>query len=382
MNRIQSLIEKYRQNQCSEEELNELLGYFTAADYETALKETIQASFDEDAETRAETEAAMLFPLIRKQIDVPVKDRRLFPFYSRLAAAVLLLGIAVAAYLIIPKRQTPTHDAVLAKVITPGGFKATLTLANGSTIALNNVPNGKLAKQGGTSITKTANGRLVYNAADGAETTTPGVNRISTPLGGTYDVILSDGSHVWLNAGSTLSYPVNFGRKERCVSLTGEAYFEVAHSGAPFKVSSRNQTVQVLGTHFNIEAYDDEPVIKTTLLQGSVKLSNEKTASLLKPGQTALNEPAGNLLLEAADTAQVMAWKNGMFVFNDETIESIMRKAARWYDIEVVYHDNVASKKLWGTVSRYKNITELLDNLVIAGKLKYRIEGRRVTLMK
>ena len=266
----------------------------------------------------------------------------------------------------------------------PGGNRAILTLANGKTISLTNASNGRLAQEGGISVTKTKDGQLVYATKRGVsdEDEGAGLNMITTPRGGTYDIVLADGTHIWLNSGSSLTFPSSFTEPERRVQLTGEAYFEVAHNGKPFKVITATQTVQVLGTHFNIEAYQDEHTVKTTLLEGSVNVLRSNEKLLLAPGQMSVNKEKEPLYIKKANITEVMAWKDGLFIFDNESIAEVMRKAARWYDVEVRYENGVEEKKLFGTVSRYKTIDELLDNIALAGRIRYRIEGRRIVFMK
>jgi transmembrane sensor len=309
--------------------------------------------------------------------------------YFWLKIAAMLLVFFSAGAILWPKLSgSPDQNAGTPKVaairIHPGGNNAYLTLSNGSKIALNNKGNGKLTTEQGTSINKTQDGLLVYNA--GSATDQPGndiYNMITTPMGGQYQVILADGTKVWLNANSSLKFPVSFNRKERMIEVSGEAYFEVAKDKMhPFVVKTDHAEVLVLGTHFNVSAYPDDLNTTTTLLEGSVNLHSGTASALLKPGQqgTIIIDKTG-IEINNTDLEAAVAWKNGLFVFRDENVISVMKKVARWYNVEVEYRGNVKNKAFGGTVSRFKNITEFLDIMKLAGGIRYKIEGRRVIVM-
>lgn len=316
---------------------------------------------------------------------------------SFLRSSVVKIGIAATlliatstTYLLLKDKEMPKPFLIAKEMdIAPGENKAFLTLSNGTKIDLTDASTGTIASETGLKVTKLSGGTLLYKAA---ETTKPteGFNNISTPKGGQYTVVLPDGSKVWLNAGSSLRYPIAFQSGGRAVSLTGEGYFEVAHidgnkGTVPFTVTVRRsngqqELVKVLGTHFNINAYDDEPVIKTTLLEGSVRIEAGKGKSaILKPGQQS-TFTSGNIQLEKADTEMAVAWKNGDFVFRED-LESALRKVARWYDLEVVY-DKSAPKDLTlgGWISRNRNLSEILNHIQSTGKVQFKLEGRRVTV--
>jgi ferric-dicitrate binding protein FerR (iron transport regulator) len=368
------LLNKYQNGECIEEE--------------TALIESWYIQF----------EFKKLPALSEEQLEdiwmsrpVPDNGTKKISLMSRIAAAaaVLLIGsIGILFYL--NNRATPSKLLVskTKNDIKPGGSKAFLTLANGKRIALTNEANGELVKQAGVQITKKAGGKLIYTVvnknADNPETAAE-YNTIETPPGGKYEVNLPDGTHVWLNAASSLKYPAFFSGKERKVELNGEAYFEVAKNKAmPFIVKTAAQQVEVLGTHFNINSYTDEPETRTTLLEGSVKVKQNTNGDsrLLKPGQqSVLSEE--KLSVAYVDTEAVIAWKNGDFVFKDDDFKMAMRKIARWYNVEVVY-DPSASYDLvpGGWVSRSKNISAVLKVMALTGKVHFKLEGRRITVTK
>ena len=273
--------------------------------------------------------------------------------------------------------------------VLPGGDKAMLELADGSVVVLENVNNGSLTQQVGTQIVK-QDGQLVYNAAQGNHPTEISYNKISTPKGGQYQVILADGSKVWLNAGSSLRFPTVFTGKERQVELTGEAYFEVAKlttpSGGgrvrvPFKVKTYDVSVEVLGTHFNVMAYANEKSINATLLEGSVRVSQPDThqSQLLRPGQQA--KVTGSIQVVNVDTEEIVAWKNGYFQFNGADIKTVMGQIERWYDVEIDYEGEMPLKHFTGVISRNINVSKVLNMLELTGGVKFEIKGKKISVV-
>ncbi|WP_158622640.1 FecR family protein [Pedobacter sp. KBW06] len=304
------------------------------------------------------------------------KTGKLWPYIAVAASVVLVAGLGLYFY------KAPTADPVkapqqYANDVPAGSNKAYLTLASGKKILLNSATNGMLAQEGGVKITKTADGQLVYTIADEGTKSTGKYNRIETPIGGQYELQLPDGTKVWLNAASSLKYPASFSAlKERSVELTGEAYFEVAKDKTkPFLVKSRGQEVEVLGTHFDVNAYADEQGIKTTLMEGSVKLNGQLT---LKPGeQSVLSD--GKFNVKEVNANDAADWKNGEFVFNNEPLTSIMKKAARWYGVEIVYtNELVRIPTFTGSVSRAENISSVLNMLEETSNVRFTIAGKQV----
>lgn len=344
-----------------------------------------------DAEKMGDMDSTREFIYDRLQKSIR-KQNRPIPLYSIIrwsAAAIVLFALSFIIYqrLFTVKHQNSEQIAQHQRYkedILPGGNKAILTLANGSKIILDNAQNGVLATQGNTNVKKTGSGTLVYNMAS-ANVNVPStsINTISTPRGGQYQIILPDGSKVWLNAASSLKFPTAFTGSVRNVELVGEAYFEVAkNKEMPFKVKVNNMEVQVLGTHFNIMAYQDEANIKTTLLEGSVRIKNGSSTAMLMPGQQAvLNRTANSLKVNQANTDEAVAWKQGLFVFNDEDIQAVMRKVSRWYDVDVTYEGNMAGKDFTGTVSKFKNASEVLKMLELTGIVHFDVKGRKITVM-
>lgn len=279
-----------------------------------------------------------------------------------------------------------TNDAA------PGGNKAVLTLSNGSHIILDSVNNGIVAAQGNSRVSKVNSGQLVYNpminggrdVSEYAVATAAEYNTLATPRGGQYQLTLSDGTKVWLNSASSLTFPAVFSGKEREVILTGEAYFEVKENkNKPFKVKAGNMKVEVLGTHFDVMAYSDEPVIQTTLLEGSVRLTEGNKNALLYPGQKAIivKGGPGRIRVSAAHPDMAVAWKDGYFSFHRTDIYEIMRRISRWYDVDVSYQDSL-HVFFNGHISRNVNASEVFRMLEMTGELKFTIKGRKVTVKK
>lgn len=309
------------------------------------------------------------------QETAPVRTIRPWRYQWAAAAAVFAL-VAGALWLQRPAK----HPAVQPPVahIIPGSNKAILTLSDGSAITLDSTGN-QVIRQGATAIHQQG-GQLKYDAQSAPAAVE--YNTLATPRGSQFRVMLPDGTQVWLNAASTLRYPTAFTGPERLVEVNGEAYFEVAGNAArPFKVKIKGAEVLVLGTSFNVNAYADEPITQTTLLQGSIKLSANNNQVLLKPGQQATLATDKAFHINEINPNDAIAWKNGYFLFKNESIESVMRTIARWYDVDVTYQGDVKQQRLGGTVSRYEKLEDLLKTIELTKSLKFKIEGRRVTIM-
>ena len=304
------------------------------------------------------------------------------PFWLRSAAAVIIIGaVALGAHYLL-KTDKPRQIQIAKnefKNINPGGNKAVLTLADGKRVVLDDAQNGQLATQSGVVITKAADGRIVYRITGTEKTGQQNLqNTISTPRGGQYQVILPDQTSVWLNSASSITYPAAFSGHERLVSLTGEAYFEVAKDEKmPFKVRTGLQTVEVLGTHFNVNAYPDEPNTLTTLLEGSVKLVSPASSIRISPGEQGVVLNNGTMLKRRVDVDRELAWKNGLFSFEGQDIRAIMRQISRWYDIEVVYDKNLPEEKYYGEIARSSKLENVFKILEL-NNLAFRMEGKTV----
>lgn len=346
------------------------------------LRKTILLLRNHVGDIEAEAQFEKLNHQLSKQNFSEPKSRKLFSVWMKFgAAAVLAIAIGIGFYL--NKPSDPTVKNAYSKDIAPGANQATLTLGNGTKISLTKANNGLVAAEGGIKITKTADGQLVYDFSKATAGNGPATSNIlEVPVGGQWQIILPDQTKVWLNAQSSITYPTKFAGNERRVKITGEAYFEVSHhKKLPFRVESGAQLVEVLGTHFNIMAYADDALIKTTLLQGAVKVFNKGQSQLLKPGQQSQASPKGINLLDNVDVEEAIAWKNGDFQFN-ENLEGIMTKIARWYNVEVVYQAKPASDLTFsGKISRSRNLSAILKMLEYNGDVHFRVEGRRVTVI-
>lgn len=302
-------------------------------------------------------------------------------------AACLIMVFAAAGYFLLNRpagNPAMVNNKLQKSGILQGSNKAILHLANGAKIVLDSVKAGEIARQSGAAIVKTNDGKVVFDASATTDKTTGSLawNTLFTPRGGQYVIKLPDGSNVWLNSASSLKFPTVFEGNERVVELTGEAYFEVAKNPSmPFRVKTAQQLVEVLGTHFNVNCYDDEPAVVTTLLEGSVKIVQNTTRQtmVLKPGQQA--RLSGSLHKVSVDTTLFVDWKEGYFKFTHEDIHSIMRRAARWYNVDVSYSGNITTEGFVGIVPRSKDIYGLLNVLKLTGLVNYKIEGRHVTIM-
>lgn len=323
-----------------------------------------------------------------KRIDIP-RHRKLFRDVATSAAAVLILAAATFFYFNTRKPDNPTITkekikTVAQQDIAPGTTAALLTLADGSKVMVDSTATGQLAQQGGMVVVN-ENGTLKYEAKDQAQN--EGLfNTLSTANGQTYGMVLADGSKVWLNAGASIRYPVAFSGNERIVEITGEAYFEVAHQvSKPFIVHVSKQKgagmdVQVLGTHFNINAYDDEDTIRTTLLQGSVNVKHGNGETLLQPGQQAQVSNGVTRVLKNANVDVVVAWKNGRFNFKNADITAVMRQLTKWYNIEVGYEGPKTTQLFIGEMERSIPLSQVLKILEYTG-VHFRVEGKKLIVI-
>lgn len=366
----EELLDKYRQGTCSPEEIA-TVKYL----YNLSSASAEEFSADQDYE-QVGNEIWERLPAAGK-----VKRLNLYKTISAVAAAILLIG---ASYLWYSNRTEQHTKLVQHSDVGPGKNAATLTLADGRKILLTSDVKGELATESGAKITKTADGRLIYEIKSQESGDPNAVNKLSTSKGESYQLRLPDGTMVWLNAASSISYPVSFSNSVlREVELAGEAYFEVSKDKKrPFVVKTIHQQIRVLGTHFNVNAYTDEPELKTTLLEGSIKLNldeegREGQGRILKPGEQAILAGA-KLNVAKVDVEQVVDWKNGDFIFQSEPLISLMRRVSRWYNVKIVYAQGVDKEGTFtGKVSRNKNISVLLRALQSAG-LKFEVIGSTI----
>jgi transmembrane sensor len=370
------ILERYRLGKASQDEITFLEKYYNL----------FEASEDV---VLTEDEYLLIKDAIKAKIDHQIAllssnkiSKKLWPSwakYSSVAAILLLVSIAILMFRNYDRNGSfaliPVDD------LAPGGNRAILTLANGKKVVLDTAGTGEIASESGITITKTKDEQLIYNIADDSGDRDALVhNTISTPNGGNFQVILPDGTNVILNAASSLTFPTRFIGAERAVSLDGEAYFEVTkNSTMPFKVQSRQQVVEVLGTHFDVNAYHDEPVVKTTLLEGSVKVHYGTAAALIKPGQQTLVKLADfkDIVTRDADIEKEMAWKNGVFSFDNDDLRSVMRQIARWYDAEVIYEGDFPDETFIGGISKNSKLSQVAQILKL-NNINLKINGKTI----
>ncbi|WP_316837770.1 FecR family protein [Pedobacter nutrimenti] len=372
--KAEDLLKKYKAGTCTDQEKAIIESWH--------IKELHKSNFMPDEEELEYAGKAIWEALPVHHTDQKSKTRLLWIKYS--AAASIILMLSGAYYMLRFKEDKPASQVNQAERyrndVKPGGNKAVLTLANGQVLVLEDTKAGLLANEGKTSIHKTTNGELIYNS-DKKSAFNVLINKLTTPKGGKYQLSLPDGTKVWLNSSSTLTYPTAFVGTFREVQLTGEAYFEVAkNKDHPFKVRSEQQIVEVLGTHFNINNYPSEGRTRTTLLEGSVKVIWNAKDYMLKPGMQ--TEIGSEVKILTADRDQVMAWMNGDFVFKDENIRNIMHQLERWYDIEVVYQGKISDINFNAEISRSKSLVKVLSMLEKTGSVHFKIEERRVIVME
>ncbi|WP_270087151.1 FecR family protein [Sphingobacterium sp. SYP-B4668] len=288
------------------------------------------------------------------------------------AAAILLVTLCAGLY------YWPGSGTIADNQIAIGGNKATLVLSNGEIVDLEEVDNNERLEKNGVLIQKSDNGTITYTLT-GRTSRAEGVDQITTPKGGEFKVVLVDGTKVWLNANSSLKFFTTLGDYERKVSLTGEAYFEVSHDKSrPFIVHALQQDIRVLGTKFNVRALGHES--QTTLVEGKVALRQGQV--VLRPGQQLTTRDGVDLPVKQVEVESFLAWKDGYFLFNNEPLVEVMEKIAAWYDVEVEYKDNIKEELIWATVSKYRDIKEVLHMIELTGAARFAIEGRRVVVSR
>lgn len=366
---FKKLIQKYLQGSATDEEIDTLYQWY--------------GSFDDSAVFVDDEEEKLRTRLFNKITPPEIKNgKRNYVWYA--AAAILLFALGSVVFFQFKSQNG--HDPELAKAtqFKAGGNKATLKLSNGKVIVLDGAATKQVIGANNNIIAINTGKELAYQHESVAHAiASTELQTLTTPKGGQFGLTLSDGTKVWLNAASSITYPSVFNSNERRVALNGEAYFEVAKDATkPFRVVSGGQTVEVLGTHFNINSYTDEPWVKTTLLEGKVKVIAGKNEAFLFPGQQSQLDVKGLTMNKDADIEEVTAWRNGYFVFNHEHIESIMRKISRWYNVEVNYQGPVSKDWFGGTVSRDENAAEVLNKLELTGQIHFRIEGRRIIVLQ
>jgi transmembrane sensor len=392
---LSGLIHKYLENQISPEEYQELWRLLNEHPNEEPLDQQLnqlwQTARNETPLIEASRWDNNMQIGMQKLNEHPAQEKaKLYPIsfnkrYRWVAAAAIFLFLASSVLFLKYRNNADVYTSNKKSAINqdrlPGTNKAVLTLSDGRTIILDSAGNGMLAQQGKTSIIKKNDGQLVYNPG-AAQSNEVVYNLLQTPRGGQYKITLPDGSKVWLNASSSLRYPVIFAGKDRRVEITGEAYFEVAKDASrPFRVQLNNMEVEVLGTHFNINGYADEDAVRTTLLEGKVKVLVSDQSKYLQPGQQAQLKTSGKIaIVDDVNLDETVAWKDGNFQFENSDIKAVMRQLARWYDVEVSYEGTV-NKHFIGNISRDVKLSQVLSMLQQTGEVKFKIEGNKLFVM-
>lgn len=374
------LYEKFEDNTCSDAEIEQLLSF---EDNFAMFDSEWHVSMGDRESIRTKT-----LKRLKSNINKTRKEQSFNPKYLIGIAAAVLVFISVALIFFLPVKPKSQQISKVKKTqaILPGKNQAILKMVDGSKIVLNEIKTGSTLKYGNLSVTKTSNGEIIYVAnATVSNDNSGGFNEITTPKGGQFSIILEDGSKVWLNASSSLKFPKKFGAQQRKVELTGEGYFEIARNvNKPFIVAANTSTIKVLGTHFNISNYPEDSFTRTTLLEGSVEVKAMGCKKMLVPNQEASyqNNSKSIELRNVANAKDAIAWKEGVFIFRDENIQHIMQKLSRWYDVEVVFDKEALNEEFSGSISRYQNIDKVLKQLELTGTLKFKIQERRIYVMK
>lgn len=388
--RLQYLYLRFIRDEASADEVREFWELMRSADKNDPVKESIFELYGDLVPE--EIERKDWNNSFRKIMDQPKKvPGKLIYRWSAAASVILLLGAFSYFYFGSPKKAPA--EAIppaivktdLQDIAPPASNRATITLADGQKIFLDSMANGVLARQNNVDLKKTGDGKITYgNAASGAGNEII-YNTLTNPRGSkVINIMLSDGSRLWLNSGSSVTFPVTFGNKERKVAITGEAYFEIAHDPLKkFIVTANDLTTEVLGTHFNVNAFEEEENIKVTLLQGSIKVISGNQSSIIKPGEQAVEMAGGRLKTNRnVNVEEVVAWKNEMFSFNDTNIKDIMKEVSRWYDVNIEYKGDFSNLNFGGNMSRQKNVSELLKRLEATKTVRFEVVGKTITIIQ
>lgn len=392
--RIDFLLKQYVSDNLSVGEREELLQYLQDTPEDVLSEDMLRVverlrSNDILEETPSQRiwQAVVEDPRVQKKTIVRRIQSRCTQYFPHIAVAMVLIAISTVFFLYknntwqthqIDASSTLADVSDLATTIKPGTQQATLTLPDGQIVVLDNLHENKLIKGEGFEL-HIVDGEIQYNA--GGQLPVSAETTLRTPRGGEYQMHLPDGTQVWLNAGSSITYPLCFATDIREVSIEGEAFFEVKKDQTrPFVVRADQTSITVLGTQFNVSVYPEDTHVETTLIEGSVRLQKGETVRLLKPGQQASisKEKDQHIAVRSVDTEEITAWKNGYFYFQDEDIKSAMDKIGRWYDVDIAYKDKLSQRGLDGTISRMENLDQLLKALELTGTAKFTLEGRRV----
>ena len=364
-NQLKELLDKYHLGQCTPDEVALLESWYTQ------LNASTHSQF-------SETELAETEKQLWSKIGPATRPVRKIKPKQRLAiAASLLLAFCIGAYfLLFETKQVPQVKKTVLD-LAPGTNKAFISLADGSIVPLSGIANQKVLKQGATEILIIKSGMVTYRGSETGQSNV--LNTLHTPRGGQYALTLSDGTKAWLDAASSITYPVAFNGATREVSITGQVYFEVAHNAAkPFRVSVKNETIEVLGTHFNVNAYNDEPTLTTTLLQGQIKLSLKGGESkLMHPGEQGQVTNSRLAMVDQANVEEAVAWHNNMFKFNEASIPQVMRQLSRWYNVDIIYEGKIPDTKFSGEL--YRNVSALkISDILSYANIHFHIKDKKI----
>jgi transmembrane sensor len=379
------IIDKYIEGKASSEEINFLNRYYDDFEKQPDLLES------KSVEQKIILRDEILSQIMSQTASQVINKGKVISIFSKnwhkvAAAAAVILLILLPIYILNPfqskeiAKNNPAPLNQLKNDVAPGGNKAILTLGDGSIINLDSAKSGMLAQHANIKVIKLDDGQVAYRLNKGAENLKTEYNTITTPRGGQYQLELSDGSKVWLNAESSIRFPVTFTGVERDVEITGEVYFEVFHNAQlPFHVKVNDIDINVLGTHFNVNAYSDENIIKTTLLEGSVKVSKGKESALIIPGQQVrVAKESGDMVVKSdVDLDEVVAWKNGLFNFNEADLKKVMGQLSRWYDINIIYENPIPEREFGGEMERSLNLSQVLQ-LLEKNNIHFKIDGKNL----
>ncbi len=362
--KTKALLKKYLKGECNEEERKLLESWYNHQIQKESLSEDINYE--------------LLEKHIWEKLDIPDNRKIRNRYLHWAAAAIVLVFSAISLYLFVGRSEIGQSELL----IVPGSNMAKLSFSDGKEINLDEVTAGETIVLNDIKVYKNKDGELVYKVA-GADDTKAIFSLLETPKGGQYQIELADGTKAWLNAASSIRFPSVFAKQERLVEITGEVYFEVAKDPKrPFKVKASEQFIEVLGTHFNVNAYHDEPNAVVTLLEGAVKVQSFGKDYFLKPDQQIQTSLANRSSVVSEVSAEdAIAWKNGIFQFSDEKVSSIMRKISRWYNVDVVFAQNFTDKQIAGSISKYEDVAKVLDMLALTNVVHFQIQGRRIVVM-
>lgn len=378
---LKNLIEKYNNQTASSEEKKQVEDWYARINGEEILFNNTEVNnLKNDIYSK-------VLGNIEHQNRLPLKKTKPRKFYTNFAWAAIFIAILLAGIFLYLEQnqssfQTTLKYAVNKTQIKPGGNNAILKLGDGTELILNETANGQIANQSGVKVTKTKSGELVYTFLSDDKPESLQNNTVSTPNGGQYHLVLVDGTEVWLNAGSSITFPTAFIGHDRKVKITGEVYFEVSkNKQKPFIVGTNQSEIKVLGTHFNVNTYDDENYEKTTLLEGSVEVKKENQVKLLIPGEQASVSSSSNTIKikKIEDLEAIIAWKNGYFQFLGSDLKSFMRQISRWYDTEVIYNGAIPLKEYTGKIPRNSSVNDLIKMLSYSG-IHCKIEHNKITI--